>query len=100
MGREDLQPGFSTKLRGVYNRMAQLNETDARRGVVCYSIGSHAESVALSASQLGIDATVVLPSVTPFNRQSAVQRSGVKVVIHGSSTEEAKTEAIRLAEQE
>src|SRR5690606_17154044 len=59
--REDLQPVFSFKLRGAYNKVAHLTEEERARGVICASAGNHAQGLALSASHLGIRATIVMP---------------------------------------
>src|SRR6185436_14206154 len=63
--REDLQPVFSFKLRGAYNRIAHLSDTVAARGVICASAGNHAQGVALAARHRGIPAVVVMPRTTP-----------------------------------
>jgi threonine dehydratase len=63
--REDLQPVFSFKVRGAYNKIAHLSETIARRGVICASAGNHAQGVALAAKRRGIPATIVMPQTTP-----------------------------------
>src|SRR5262245_1863033 len=59
--REDLQPVFSFKIRGAYNRIARLTDAERRAGVICASAGNHAQGVALSAQRLGIAATIVMP---------------------------------------
>src|SRR3954469_18109325 len=64
--REDLQPVFSFKIRGAYNRIARLSEEDRRAGVVCASAGNHAQGVALSAQRLGVEALIVMPVTTPL----------------------------------
>src|ERR1700751_6111752 len=71
--REDLQPVFSFKLRGAYNRIAHLSEHAARRGVVCASAGNHAQGVALAAQRRGISAVVVMPQTTPHIKVQALQ---------------------------
>jgi len=96
--REDILPGFSTVVRGVYNRLQNLPEEDKSKGVVCYSIGSHAASVALAAKELLIDATVVMPLTTSFNQVEAVRRTGAKVVMHGNRSEDARVKALEIAE--
>ena len=63
--REDLQPVFSFKLRGAYNKIAHLSESVARRGVICASAGNHAQGVALAAQRRGIPAVIVMPLTTP-----------------------------------
>src|SRR5580704_6583525 len=74
--REDLQPVFSFKLRGAYNRIAQLSAAVARRGVVCASAGNHAQGVALAARKRGIAALVVMPQTTPDIKVQAVRDLG------------------------
>ena len=63
--REDLQPVFSFKLRGAYNRIASLSQGAASRGVICASAGNHAQGVALAARRRGIKAVIVMPVTTP-----------------------------------
>src|SRR5580704_3827885 len=70
--REDLQPVFSFKLRGAYNKIAQLSEAAARRGVICASAGNHAQGVALGARRRGIAAVIVMPQTTPQIKIEAV----------------------------
>jgi threonine dehydratase len=81
--REDLQPVFSFKLRGAYNKIANLSETAARRGVVCASAGNHAQGVALAARRRGIPAVIVMPVTTPRIKVDAVANFGAEVVLHG-----------------
>jgi len=83
--REDLQPVFSFKLRGAYNKMAQLTPEQLKRGVICASAGNHAQGVALSAQKLGTTAIIVMPVTTPPIKIDAVMRRGGKVVLHGVS---------------
>ena len=98
--REDLQPVFSFKARGAYNKISRL-EADARaRGVVCASAGNHAQGVALAARKLGIRAVVVMPATTPRIKSEAVARLGASVVHHGVSVEDAFLRARRLADDE
>ena len=81
--REDLQPVFSFKLRGAYNRIAQLPDTERERGVICASAGNHAQGVAYSARQLGIRAVIVMPQTTPEIKVAAVRAMGAEVVLAG-----------------
>ena len=97
--REDLQPVFSFKIRGAYNKMAHLTEEERWRGVVAVSAGNHAQGVAYSARHLGIPATVVMPSGTPAIKHSNVSRLGSKVVLIGQNFDEAKLEGARIAEK-
>ncbi|OOZ39497.1 PLP-dependent threonine dehydratase [Solemya pervernicosa gill symbiont] len=87
--REDLQPVFSFKLRGAYNKMANLTQKQRERGVVAASAGNHAQGVALSADRLGIKATIVMPRTTPGIKVEAVKRLGGKVVLHGDTYDDA-----------
>ena len=87
--REDLQPVFSFKLRGAYNKMARLSPEELRRGVIAASAGNHAQGVALSAQRLGCEATIVMPVTTPAIKISAVRRLGGQVVLSGESFSDA-----------
>ena len=79
--REDLQPVFSFKLRGAYNRMAQLSTEELERGVIASSAGNHAQGVALSAQQLQCRAVIVMPITTPDVKVQAVRGRGAEVVL-------------------
>ena len=87
--REDLQPVFSFKLRGAYNKIAHLSESVARRGVICASAGNHAQGVALAAQRRGIPAVIVMPQTTPSIKVSAVRDLGGEVVLHGDDYDSA-----------
>ncbi|MFC3651585.1 threonine ammonia-lyase, biosynthetic [Dyella humi] len=100
--REDQQPVFSFKLRGAYNRMAQLDAVERAHGVIAASAGNHAQGVALAASRLKIHATIVMPVTAPQVKVDAVRRFGgtyTEVVLHGDSYSDAQAEAQRLREQ-
>ena len=88
--REDMQPVFSFKIRGAYNKMAQLRPEQQRAGVVACSAGNHAQGVALSARHLGIDAIIVMPLATPRIKVDAVRKHGGNVVLHGNNYDEAQ----------
>jgi threonine dehydratase len=92
--REDLQPVFSFKLRGAYNRIAGLAETAARRGVICASAGNHAQGVALAARQRGIPAVIVMPQTTPHIKVQSVVDLGGEVVLHGDDFDSAYEHAL------
>ncbi len=94
--REDLQPVFSFKLRGAYNKIAQLTPEQRARGVVAASAGNHAQGVALGANHLGIKAVIVMPVTTPSIKIAAVRRFGGKAVLHGDSFDEAAAHAREL----
>jgi threonine dehydratase len=94
--REDVQQVFSFKLRGAYNKMAQLPAAILRRGVICSSAGNHAQGVALAAQKLGCRAVIVMPVTTPRIKVEAVAARGAEVLLHGDSYDEAYREARRL----
>jgi len=98
--REDLQPVFSFKIRGAYNRMARLTAAERAAGVICASAGNHAQGVALSAQRLGISATIVMPVTTPPIKIDAVRYFGGAVVLHGDTFEEALERARALEKAE
>jgi threonine dehydratase len=87
--REDLQPVFSFKLRGAYNRIAHLTDAERARGVIAASAGNHAQGVAFSAQRLGIRALIVMPQTTPEIKVDAVRLLGADVLLHGDSYAEA-----------
>jgi threonine dehydratase len=95
--REDTQPVFSFKLRGAYNKIANLSETAARRGVICASAGNHAQGVALAARRRGIPAVIVMPVTTPAIKVQAVVALGGEVVLHGDVFDSAYDHAVKLA---
>lgn len=97
--REDLQPVFSFKLRGAYNKMAALNEQERAQGVIAASAGNHAQGVALAAKKLGIKALIVMPKTTPEIKVNSVKARGAKIVLFGDSYDEACTHAKELAQQ-
>jgi threonine dehydratase len=87
--REDMQPVFSFKLRGAYNKIAHLSESVAKRGVICASAGNHAQGVALAAKRREIPAIIVMPQTTPNIKVSAVRDLGGEVVLHGDDYDSA-----------
>jgi threonine dehydratase len=95
--REDLQPVFSFKLRGAYNKIANLSETAARRGVICASAGNHAQGVALAANKRGIAAVIVMPVTTPAIKVQAVAALGGEVLLHGDGFDSAYEHAVKVA---
>lgn len=97
--REDLQPVFSFKIRGAYNKIAHLSEAERARGVIAASAGNHAQGVALSARRLGLQATIVMPQTTPEIKVDAVVALGGAVVLEGDHYAEAQQHALGLAEQ-
>ena len=98
--REDLQPVFSFKLRGAYNRMALLSEREKKAGVICASAGNHAQGVAFSAKRMGISATIVMPRSTPPIKVQAVQNMGGHVILTGDNFDEACVHAKKLEQEQ
>ena len=97
--REDLQPVFSFKIRGAYNKLAQLTEEERSRGVVTASAGNHAQGLALAAKEMGVKATIVMPRTTPEIKVEGVRSRGGKVVLHGDSFPEALAYSLKLVEE-
>ncbi len=98
--REDMQPVFSFKLRGAYNKMAHLPADVLARGVIAASAGNHAQGVALSAQKLGCRAVIVMPTTTPLIKINAVKGRGAEVVLFGDSYSDAYTRALELEKTE
>jgi threonine dehydratase len=101
--REDTQPVFSFKIRGAYNKIANLTPSQLEKGIVTCSAGNHAQGVALSAKRLNINATIVMPLATPAIKVDAVRRFGgscTTIVLHGKNYDEASAEANRLVQEE
>jgi threonine dehydratase len=94
--REDMQPVFSFKLRGAYNKMVNLPAAALRRGVIAASAGNHAQGVALSAQKLGCRAMIVMPVTTPQIKVQAVAGRGAEVVLAGDTYDEAYAHALVL----
>ena len=98
--REDLQPVFSFKIRGAYNKIAQLPEEARARGVITASAGNHAQGVALAARELGLKATIVMGRNTPSIKVDAVRALGAKVVLHGDTYDDAAAHTAELCERQ
>jgi threonine dehydratase len=97
--REDMQPVFSFKIRGAYNKIVQLSPEDQARGVIAASAGNHAQGVAYSARKLGLKAVIVMGKNTPSIKVDAVRNLGAKVVLFGDGYDEAAAHALELADQ-
>ena len=98
--REDMQPVFSFKLRGAYNKMVHLAPNRLKQGVICASAGNHAQGVAFAAEKLGCKATIVMPDTTPQIKVAAVAARGAHVVLTGDSYDDAYAHAMSLAQRE
>ncbi|MBI5040414.1 MAG: threonine ammonia-lyase, biosynthetic [Gammaproteobacteria bacterium] len=97
MKREDLQPVFSFKIRGAYNKIAHLTAEECAQGVITASAGNHAQGVALGARKRGVKALIVMPRTTPQIKVAAVRGYGARAVLHGDSYDEAYEHALQLA---
>ncbi len=98
--REDQQAVFSFKLRGAYNKMANLPPAQLQKGVICASAGNHAQGVALSAHKMGVRSVIVMPVTTPQMKVDAVRALGGEVVLHGESYSDAYTHAVQLEKKQ
>ena len=94
--REDLQPVFSFKVRGAYNKLLQLSDAQKKSGVIAASAGNHAQGLALAARHMGIAATIVMPRTTPAIKVDAVKRRGAKTALIGDTYDEASAYAQNL----
>ena len=97
--REDLQPVFSFKIRGAYNRIAHLSIDERARGVITASAGNHAQGVAFAARHLGLDAVIVMPQTTPAIKVQAVRHMGAEVVLVGDSFDDARAHCETLTRE-
>ncbi len=97
--REDLQPVFSFKVRGAYNKIASLDAADCENGIITASAGNHAQGVALAAQHLNIKSLIVMPRTTPGIKVDAVRALGGKPLLYGDTYDEACEHAHQLAEE-
>lgn len=98
--REDMQPVFSFKIRGAYNKMAHLSSEALAKGVIAASAGNHAQGVALSAQKLKCRAVIVMPTTTPQIKIDAVKSRGAEVVLFGDSYSDAYTYSLELEKKQ
>lgn len=94
--REDMQTVFSFKLRGAYNKIIQLSESERGKGVITASAGNHAQGVALAGKRLNIPAVIVMPKTTPSIKVEAVRSLGGEAVLHGYNYDMAYERAMEL----
>jgi len=97
--REDLQDVFSFKIRGAYNKMSKLTNSQLAQGVITSSAGNHAQGVALSALKLNCQATIFMPITTPIVKVNAVKNLKAKVILYGDNYDETYKEAIRISQE-
>jgi threonine dehydratase len=100
MKREDLQPVFSFKLRGAYNKLANLPQEALDAGVICSSAGNHAQGVALAAKKRNVRAIIVMPITTPTIKVDAVRALGGEVILHGDTYDDAYARARKLEKEQ
>ena len=98
--REDQQPVHSFKLRGAYNKLANLSEAQCINGVIAASAGNHAQGLAMAANKLGINATIVMPITTPDIKVDNVRRFGAEVRLIGKSFNEAQEASVKFSRDE
>lgn len=98
--REDLQPIFSFKCRGAYNKISSLSLDERSKGIIAASAGNHAQGVALSASRLNINALIVMPTTTPSIKIESVKKFGVEILLHGDSFDEAYEHALQISKND
>ena len=98
--REDLQPVFSFKLRGAYNKLTTLPQETLEAGIICSSAGNHAQGVALAAKRKGIRAVIVMPVTTPSIKVEAVRSLGGEVILHGDTYDDAYAHARQLEKEQ
>ena len=97
--REDQQAVFSFKLRGAYNKIANLSDAQRQAGVIAASAGNHAQGVALAANRLSMHAQIVMPQTTPSIKVEAVRGHGAEVTLHGDTYDDAFAYAKEIATQ-
>jgi len=97
---ENLQFTASFKERGAVNKLSQLSEAEGARGVIAMSAGNHAQGVAYHAQRLGLRAVIVMPRFTPGVKVERTRSFGAEIVLHGDTLDEARSHAMRLAEEQ
>lgn len=98
--KENLQLTGSFKLRGAFNKIANLSGVEKTRGVIAASAGNHAQGVAFAAKYFGINATIIMPEATPLTKVSGVRSYGANVVLYGANYDEAYAYALNLSNQQ
>lgn len=93
---ENMQNTGSFKLRGAYNKISQLTDEERKRGVITASAGNHAQGVAFAAQQLGANAVICMPAITPILKVEATKALGAEVVLHGDTFDDAYEKSVEL----
>jgi threonine dehydratase len=96
---ESLQPIGSFKLRGAYNKIASLSETERKRGVISYSSGNHAQGVAYAARAMGVKAIIVMPRNAPKIKVDSTAALGAEIVFVGPASADRMQKAEELARE-
>ena len=96
---ENLQRTGAYKIRGAYNKIANLSESQKKNGVIAASAGNHAQGVAISAKNFGIKSTIVMPESTPLLKVSATKNLGAEVILKGDNFDESFDFAIKYAKK-
>ena len=97
--REDLQPIFSFKNRGAYNKISNLSEEQRSSGIIAASAGNHAQGVALACKRLNINCNIVMPVTAPENKLNSVKRLGAKITLHGENLAKALVKADEISKK-
>ena len=97
---ENLQKTGSFKIRGAYNKIANLSDTEKKRGVIASSAGNHAQGVAYAATEAGIKAVIVMPQSTPLIKVESTKQYGAEVVLYGDVYDDAFKKSKELEEEE
>lgn len=100
MKPENLQKTGAFKIRGAYNKIAQLSDEEKEKGLVTSSAGNHAQGVAYAARALGVKAKIVMPQTTPFIKVDSTRKYGVEVVLSGNVYDEAYEKAMEIVKEE
>ena len=98
--REDMQPIFSFKIRGAYNKIANLNQEQQKRGVITASAGNHAQGVANACKKLKVPCFIVMPVTAPEIKVKSVKRFGSKVLLHGDNFDQASKKARQMGKEQ
>ena len=98
--REDMQPIFSFKIRGAYNKIANLSKHQQKRGVMTASAGNHAQGVANACKKLKVPCFIVMPVTTPEIKVKSVKRFGSKVLLHGDNFDQASKKQFKWQRKE
>ncbi len=96
---ENLQKTGAFKIRGAYNKIANLNSEEKKAGVIASSAGNHAQGVAFAAREYGIDAVIVMPQNAPISKVTATEEYGARVVLAGNNYDEAYERALKIQQE-